>query len=374
MMFCLNFRWLLNKDPHSVEAKSVIRKLRGFRHEREIESEVLNFLSASLVHKTARPSAHSSGAMFDLLLDRTYRPLLTAVIGLQVAQQLCGINAVFYYSTGFFQGVLDNPLMGTCLVNFVNVVATFVAMKLMDTTNRRTLLLWSSGGMAFSCALLTVSSLGYTYNSMALLSVMLFVTFFEIGLGPIPFLIVAEFFDAKYVATAMSMACIVNWACNFLVGFFFPMLQEALGPYTFVPFAGVLVCAFLFTLFYVTESFGRSVSDVHRLVGIHPAFAAIDEAEEGVEGRKSGVLGNNHSTEYTMLLPSEDATAAGRSREVRDPGNSGQTSSLFGSWSTKASVKGGNDSDTTMKKENPLMGQQASPVVSEVQLIDRVLH
>ena len=33
----------------------------------------------------------------------------------------------------------------------------------------------------------------------------------EIGLGPIPWLIVAEMFDAKYVATAMSMACIVNW-------------------------------------------------------------------------------------------------------------------------------------------------------------------
>jgi hypothetical protein len=50
-----------------------------------------------------------------------------------------------------------------------------------------------------------------------------------IGLGPIPWLIVAEMFDAKYVATAMSMACIVNWACNFLVGLCFPFIQQALG-------------------------------------------------------------------------------------------------------------------------------------------------
>ena len=39
----------------------------------------------------------------------------------------------------------------------------------------------------------------------------IFSKWIEIGLGPIPWLIVAEMFDAKYVATAMSMACIVNW-------------------------------------------------------------------------------------------------------------------------------------------------------------------
>lgn len=32
-------------------------------------------------------------------------------------------------------------------------------------------------------------------------------------------------FDAKYVATAMSVACVVNWLCNFAVGLGFPYLQ-----------------------------------------------------------------------------------------------------------------------------------------------------
>ena len=41
---------------------------------------------------------------------------------------------------------------------------------------------------------------------LALLAVMGFVFFFEIGLGPIPWLIVAEMFDQKYVATAMSVS------------------------------------------------------------------------------------------------------------------------------------------------------------------------
>ena len=148
----------------------MIRKLRGFRHECDVDEEVNNFLSAASVAKTDRGSAHSSGAMWDLIKNVKYRPLLIASIGLQMSQQLCGINAVFYYSTAFFTDLISNPLLGTCLVNVVNVLATFVAMKLMDNTNRRTLLLWSSAGMLLACLLLTASALGYTHKSIALIS------------------------------------------------------------------------------------------------------------------------------------------------------------------------------------------------------------
>lgn len=259
------FRWLLSGDPQSINARHVIRKLRGFRHESDVNEEVSNFLSASIVHKTSRPSAHSSGAMWDLLTSKHHRTLLVAAIGLQMSQQLCGINAVFYYSTAFFDGILDDPLMGTCLVNAVNVAATFVAMKLMDRAYRRTLLLWSSGGMMLSCLLLTAASLGYTQKTTALVAVMLFVTFFEIGLGPIPWLITTEYFDSKYVATAMSLACIVNWGCNFLVGLLFPYMQAYMGAWTFLPFACVLAVTFAFTLLYVPESYGRTVEELYRL-------------------------------------------------------------------------------------------------------------
>ena len=108
---------------------------------------------------------------------------------------------------------------------------------------------------------------GVTYRSVALIAVMAFVSFFEIGLGPIPWLIVAEMFDAKYVATAMSMACIVNWACNFLVGLLFPFMNQLLGAWTFGPFGAILVCAFVFTYVYLPETHGRSVEEIHRLIG-----------------------------------------------------------------------------------------------------------
>ena len=64
------------------------------------------------------------------------RLLVVSFVILHAAQQLTGINAIFYYSNSFFVGIIDNPLVGTTLVGVVNVVATYVALQLMDKTGR----------------------------------------------------------------------------------------------------------------------------------------------------------------------------------------------------------------------------------------------
>ena len=51
-------------------------------------------------------NGHRTGmeAIIELLEDKSARSLLGACLTLQLCQQLCGINAVFYYSTSFFHG------------------------------------------------------------------------------------------------------------------------------------------------------------------------------------------------------------------------------------------------------------------------------
>jgi len=247
--------------------------LSAYRNESQIVNEIDSVLLAAQIHQvTVEAKASTSrGSVADLIAAREYRGLLVAAVGLQLAQQLCGINAVFYYSTSFLRGVVDDPQMGTCLINVVNVIATYFALTIMDRWRRKQLLLISSVGMAISCVLLVVATLGYTTKAMALVAVMLFVTFFEVGLGPIPWLIVAESFDTEYVASAMSLTCIVNWSCNFLVGLTFPYMQVALGPYVFAPFAVVLVVVTFFCEFVVIESFGRTVEEVFRIANPTPS-------------------------------------------------------------------------------------------------------
>jgi SP family facilitated glucose transporter-like MFS transporter 3 len=260
-------RWLLNKDEASLEARLVIKRMRGFRSDNDVETEVGHFLFASSKHRTGRDSAHSMGAMWDLLRLKDMRVLVISAIVLQMGQQLCGINAIFYYSTSFFEGVINDPVMGTTLVNLVNVIATYVALRLMDSTERRTLILWSVGGMLVSTAFIIAAMLRFVPKYVSLFGVMSFVSFFEIGMGPIPWLIVAEMFDSKYVATAMSLACIVNWGCNFLVGLSFPFIRDYMGAWCFGPFGIVLVLTFAFTWFYLPETHGRSVEEIQRMVG-----------------------------------------------------------------------------------------------------------
>lgn len=61
-------------------------------------------------------------------------------------QQLSGMNAVLFYSNEFFTGAgLQNPLLGTLLVGAVNLVATLVAIPLIEKAGRKPLLLWGMG-------------------------------------------------------------------------------------------------------------------------------------------------------------------------------------------------------------------------------------
>ena len=75
-------------------------------------------------------------------------------------------------------------------------------------------------------------------------------------------LIVAEMFEGKYVATAMSLCCQLNWACNFIIGLVFPYMNQYLGAYSFGPFAIVLAMAFSYSLWVLPETQGTKPEDL----------------------------------------------------------------------------------------------------------------
>lgn len=76
----------------------------------------------------------------------------------------------------------------------------------------------------------------------------------------------AEMFDAKYVATAMSVSSQVNWTCNFIIGISFPYLNLYLGAYSFVPFATVLFCTFMFVLIWLPETQGTTPEELQKML------------------------------------------------------------------------------------------------------------
>ncbi|EED94266.1 sugar transporter [Thalassiosira pseudonana CCMP1335] len=247
-------RWLLGRNANSSKARFIIKKLRGFSsYDGDWEDK----------ENPNQPNNKSSqNAMTEMFADKTIRLLVVSTLVLQVANQLSGINAVFFYSGLFFEGVIDNPLVGTTLIGGINVIATYVALLLMDRCGRRTLIMWSSAGMFVSCVIIVLSLKGYLDKLVALGAVASYVSFFEIGLGPIPWLVVAEMFEGKYVTSAMSISSQLNWTCNFFVGLLFPYINKALGPYSFVPFATVLLLTFVYAWIWLPETQGTTPEEL----------------------------------------------------------------------------------------------------------------
>lgn len=253
-------RWLLGRDPNSLKARYIIKQLRGLRYDHEVETEVGHYVMGGAAQRIEQPT--QAAVLKEMMGHNKIRVMFISCLILQMAQQLSGVNAVFYYSTSFFEGVISNPLVGTTLVGAVNVLATYGALLLMDSCGRKTLILWSSAGMFFSCIVIVLALLKVFNNIMALVAVNVYVTFFEIGLGPIPWLIVAEMFEAKYVAVAMSTCSQLNWACNFIIGLVFPYMNKYLGPYSFAPFAVILLFTFAFAVLILPETQGTTPEEL----------------------------------------------------------------------------------------------------------------
>lgn len=157
-------------------------------------------------------------------------PLIIGIV-MQLSQQLSGINAVFYYSTIIFINAgldSDSAKLATIGVGGVMVIMTLVSIPLMDKAGRRTLHLWGLGGMFISSIFFTISLLvTFIYSGMTVVSVislLLFVVFFALGPGSIPWMITAELFAQGPRPAAMSIAVLVNWSTNFAVGLSFPLM------------------------------------------------------------------------------------------------------------------------------------------------------
>ncbi|XP_056154037.1 solute carrier family 2, facilitated glucose transporter member 3a [Lampris incognitus] len=253
-------RFLLINLNQEEQARKALVRLRG--------SEDVSKDMQEMKEESAKMAEEKRVTIPELFRSATYRqPLLIAVM-LQLSQQLSGINAVFYYSTGIFKSAgVKQPIYPTIGAGLVNTVFTIVSLFLVEKAGRRTLHLLGLVGMAFSAVLMTISLLlkeNSVMSYVAICAVMMFVAMFEIGPGPIPWFIVAELFSQGPRPAAMAVAGCSNWTANFLVGISFPKLEKLCGPWVFLIFTGFLLIFIIFTFFKVPETRGKTFDEIAR--------------------------------------------------------------------------------------------------------------
>jgi hypothetical protein len=110
-------------------------------------------------------------------------------------------------------------------------------------------------------------SVVFNVAPLQIVCIMLFVRCFAVGLGVIPFIYTAEAYPTYAVGAATSMALIVNWFFNFIIGLIYPTLQAACGGYVFLIFAGIGLLHGIFTIFFVRETKGKSIETIGQEMG-----------------------------------------------------------------------------------------------------------
>uniref|UniRef100_UPI00358F66EF solute carrier family 2, facilitated glucose transporter member 1-like isoform X2 n=1 Tax=Myxine glutinosa TaxID=7769 RepID=UPI00358F66EF len=260
MYFCVySPRFLFINLGKKNEANKVLLQLRGVV---DVETELKEMLEEQ---RAMQQEEHVS--IPRLICMPSMRQALIISLLVHASQQLSGINAVFYYSTAIFlKAEIQEPVYATIGVGLVNLVFVLLSLFLVERVGRKILLFIGLAGMSLCSIIIVVSLLlqpelhwmGY----VSMVAIFGFVAVYEIGPGPIPWFLVAELFDQGARSSAITLACFVNWTFNFLVGMYFPRIEELVGPYVFIIFAVLLLLFSIFTYHELPETKGRSFDEI----------------------------------------------------------------------------------------------------------------
>ncbi|XP_013881951.1 proton myo-inositol cotransporter isoform X2 [Austrofundulus limnaeus] len=156
-------RWLLQKG-RSQEACQVLSRIRG---DQNIDEEY-DTIKAS-IEEEEREAGAGGVVILRILSHGPTRRALVVGCGLQMFQQLSGINTVMYYSATILQmaGVRDDKqaIWLAAATSATNFVFTLVGVWLVDRVGRRKLTLGSLLGTGLSLTLLAVGFLLSAQNS-----------------------------------------------------------------------------------------------------------------------------------------------------------------------------------------------------------------
>lgn len=247
-------RWLASKGRLS-DARSILSRLYG---PSETEVAMAQFATVIQADKVK---------LRDLFLRRFRKPLL-AGIGLAVFQQITGVNTIIYYTpiimetAGFHSA--SGAILATFLIGSMSVLFAIGAMPLLDRAGRRRLLLISTSGM-FACLVLLGYCFGLPHVPRATVigTFLSFLAFFQVGLGPVFWLLISEIYPTRVRGQAMSLASVTIWASDWLVALTFLTLLDHFGARNLFWLYG-LACigAFIFSFYFIPETKGRTLEEI----------------------------------------------------------------------------------------------------------------
>nr|XP_046240442.1 solute carrier family 2, facilitated glucose transporter member 9 isoform X2 [Scatophagus argus] len=185
------------------------------------------------VHAEARAQdSLQTASVFQLLKSSAVRWQLITTIITMACYQLCGLNAIWYYTNGILReaGFAENILPYITLsTGAIETLAAIISGLVIERIGRKPLLIFGFSAMAVFFSLLTVF-LNFQASVpwmpyLSYICILAVIASFCSGPGGIPFILTGELFEQSYRPSAFMIAGTVNWLSNFAVGLLFPFIQ-----------------------------------------------------------------------------------------------------------------------------------------------------
>ncbi|MCJ1417382.1 hypothetical protein MMC32_003725 [Xylographa parallela] len=260
-------RWYIKKGRYADAFKSLCR----LRNTPLQAARDLYYIHAQLIEEAEIIGQSNYVTRFiELFTIPRVRRATLASWTVMIAQQMCGINIVaFYSSTIFVLSGADafHALLASWGFGAVNFAFAWPAIWTIDTFGRRNLLLFTFPQMAW-----TLLAAGFCYFipsestahlGMIAFFVFLFAAFYSPGEGPVPFTYSAEVFPLSHREVGMGWAVATCLFYAAILSITFPALLKAFGVTgAFGFYAGLNVIALVMIFLFVPETKQRTLEEL----------------------------------------------------------------------------------------------------------------
>ncbi|GAM88199.1 hypothetical protein ANO11243_062300 [Dothideomycetidae sp. 11243] len=266
-------RWLISKKRHMEAFKSLSR----YRGSDLLAARELYYIHAQMRQEeliTAQAGFAVNANVFTRFAELFTIPRLRRAVQasgiVMIAQQMCGINIIAFYSSTIFADAgasVTGALLASWGFGAINFLFAWPAVWTIDTFGRRGLLLFTFPNMCWTllaaglCFLIPSSSKAHL--GLVALFVYMFDAFYSPGEGPVPFTYSAEVFPVSHREVGMSWAVATNnfWAT--VVSLTFPRQLHAFGSTgAFGFYAAMNALAFVMIFLWLPETKQRSLEEL----------------------------------------------------------------------------------------------------------------
>ena len=268
-------RWLLLRNRRE-EAIASLRRLRGGGGE-ATDNEMREMEAATVT--TAQDGnegdeKNAPASPWSALLEARSLKALGIGLSLIIFQQITGQPSVLYYATKIFQDAgfraAEQATAVSVGLGVFKLVATFVAVALVDSAGRRPLLIAGVSVIFVSLIVLGAAASAAASPLTAGLSVaalLLYVGAYQVSFGPIAWLVVGEIFPLEIRNQAVAICTLANFGGNALVSQLLPSIQAELGQGgAYFLFAFIAAIALAVITAIVPETKGKTLEEIQALL------------------------------------------------------------------------------------------------------------